>query len=250
MSGFNILKMNIRKIANPFNIVFTESNHSYSSDINPNHISVTTLLKKYQNEFPKDALDKYAEKNNLTEEYVKYCWDEQRRLGTEIGSWLHIQLENRLNNKIPDLNYLLTQEDSLEKQLIKNQYLTNYEIQINKYLEEVKDWNYLGSEMIVGNKKYAGQIDTPFSTHLDDFKNDKVINFTNKWQKLKYPFDDLDDCNWNKYCLQINMYRALLPKSISDNFTRPDRIIKFDRSSQDYQVYEVPDLQHRIKEIL
>lgn len=250
---------NIRKIANPLDIVFAEKNHKYFSDYNSNHISVTTLLKKYQKEFPKDMYIKYANKRNLDPNYVKYCWDEQRRLGTEIGSWLHINLENRLQNKVPDLDYLITQENSMINHEIKLQFLENYNVQINKYLQFIKDQTYLGSEVIVGNQHLAGQIDTLFLEGIDDFKNDKVIDFENSYEgwkgqkvhvKMNPPFDDLDDCNWNKYCLQINLYHYLLPEEIKNNFTRPHRIIKFDRYSKDFSVYEVPDMQDRIKQII
>jgi hypothetical protein len=252
--------MNIRKEANPLDIIFREKKHTYSSAFNPNHVSVTTVLKDYQQPFDVESiLPKYAKKNGYTEKYVRQKWDDQRNLGTEIGSWLHIQLENQLQNKVPDLSYLITKEPTIEKHFIKQQYLSNYHIQIAKYLKFVKDQTYLGSEIIVGNEKNAGQIDTLFLEGIDDFKNDKNIDFESwsytNWQgekiskKMLPPFQDLDDCNWNKYCLQINFYHFLLPEEVKAKFTRLHRIIKFDRYSQDFEVHEVPDWQERIKQL-
>jgi hypothetical protein len=192
-------------------------------------------------------------------EEVQSIWDDMRNLGTEIGSWLHMQLENQLNNKIPDLDYLITKEPTAEKQLTKLKYLENYHIQIAKYIEWKKDYDYLGSEIIVGNEKYAGQIDELNSQCIHDYKNDKEIKFENSYtnwkgkvihKKMLPPFDDLDDCSWNKYCLQINIYHYLLPEEIKNCFSEPNKIIKFDRYSEDFQVYEIPDWQERIKQIL
>lgn len=252
--------MNIRKICNPEDIVFHEEGHKYLHPNGDQLISCTTLLKDYFIPFPKDAAAKFAKKHGRTIEDVQAEWDWKRNLGNEIGSWLHIQLENQLNNKIPDLSYLLTKSSTPEKQKAKDEYIANYKIQIKKYLEFVKDMNYLGSEIIVGNKKNAGQIDTLFSECIHDFKNDKEINFEGysyiNWKgekitkKMLPPFQDLDDCNWNKYCLQVNLYHFLLPKEIQNIFTEPHKIIKFDRYSEDFTVYDIPDMQDRIKQIM
>ena len=252
--------MNIREACNPLDIIFREKDHKYFSEVNENHVSVTTLLKDYFQKFPQDAAKKYAKKHNRTLEDVQKEWDWKRDLGTEIGSWLHIQLENQLQNKIPDLDYLLTKSDTPERQKDKDGYIANYHIQIANYLASIKHLDYLGSEIIVGNKTNAGQIDTLFSQCIHDFKNDKEINFESwsytNWQGIKIskkmlpPFEDLDDCNWNKYCLQVNMYHYLLPEEIQNCFSEPHKIIKFDRFSKEYEIHEIPDWQDRIKQIM
>jgi hypothetical protein len=252
--------MNIRNICNPLNIIFREKDHKYFSDENENHVSVTTVLKGYFIPFPKSAAKAYAKKHDRTLEDVQKEWDWKRDLGTEIGSWLHIQVENQLQNKIPDLDYLLTKSETSERQEKKDGYIKNYHIQIAKYLKYAKQFTYLGSEVIVGNKKNAGQIDNLFSECIHDLKNDKEINFESwfyiNWQGVKIskkmlpPFEDLDDCNWNKYCLQVNLYHYLLPEEIQNCFTEPHKIIKFDRYSEDFEVHEIPDWQDRIKQIM
>jgi len=251
--------MNIRKICNPRNIIFREEDHKYFSEGNPDYISVTTLLKRFTPEFPLNMAERYAKKRNLDPKWVQQKWDDQRNLGTEIGSWLHINLENQLQGKIPDLRYLITEEPTEQKKILKARYLANYRIQIKNYLEFVKDMDYLGSEIIVGDKDRAGQIDTLFSSCIHDFKNDKEILFEKfyiNWRgdkvhkKMYAPFEDLDDCNWNKYCLQVNLYHSLLTEEIKNCFSEPHKIIKFDRYSQEYEIFEIPDWQDRIKQLI
>jgi hypothetical protein len=239
---------NIQEIANPNKIVFKEAGHEYVwPQTFAKLTSVTTKLKEMQNEFPEEELHKYAEKHNLPVEYVRAKWDDQKRIGLELGNWLHLKLEGILQYKIPDIK--LTKESTTTKQLIKDQYIRNYTKQINAYLRFLKRNNlhYLGSEIVVGNTLYAGQIDCLLKQCIHDFKNDKEIEFHNQFQKMKPPFDDLDDCNWNKYCLQVNAYHFLLPEEIKSNFTQQHKIIAFNRNLTKFHVYPVPDMQERIK---
>lgn len=250
--------MNIRKKANPNNIVFHEKGHIYVNPDGDILKSVTTVLKDYQIPFPDDAVIKYSKKHNRTIKDVQAEWDYKRNLGTEIGSWLHLQIESQLLGKVPDLDYLITNNGTKEQYEEKLQYLENYKIQIAKYLEWQSQFTHIGNEIIVGNKKNAGQIDELNLQCINDYKNDKEINFEKSWinwkgekvhKKMLPPFQDLDDCNWNKYCLQINFYHYLLPEEIKSKFTQPHKIIKFNRYSEDFKVYEVPNWQDKIKQI-
>ena len=44
----------------------------------------------------------------------------------------------------------------------------------------------------------------------DDYKTNKKIDTTNPFQKMKYPLNHLDDCNFIHYAIQINTYEWLL----------------------------------------
>jgi hypothetical protein len=251
--------MNIRKQCNPLSIIFQEEGHQYYSEFNKKHTSVTTFLKQYQVPFPDSAVHTYAKKHNRTVEDVQAEWDYKRNLGTEIGSWLHMQIENQLLNKVPDLSYMITNNRTPLQYKTKLRYLENYKIQITKYLEWQSKYTHIGNEIIVGNKTYSGQIDELNVECIHDYKNDLEIKYENSWsnwkgvkthKKMLGPLSDLDDCNWNKYCLQISMYHHLLPEVIKEKFTEPNKVIKFDRFSQDYQTLILPDMRNRIKEIL
>jgi hypothetical protein len=180
--------MNLRKFCNPLGIVFKEKGHKYYSSVNKNHVSVTTLLKKYAVPFPKDAVIKYAKKHNRTVEDVQKEWDEKRDLGTEIGSWLHMQIENQLLNKVPDLSYMITNNGIPEDYNTKLEYLENYKIQIANYLEWQSKYTHVGNEIIVGNDIHAGQIDELNIECIHDYKGfplDTLVPTPNSFVKIK-----------------------------------------------------------------
>lgn len=45
---------------------------------------------------------------------------------------------------------------------------------------------------------------------IDDYKTNEEIQMENKYQKMKYPVNHLDDCNYNHYALQISLYAYML----------------------------------------
>ena len=78
------------------------------------------------------------------------------------------------------------------------------------------------SEMIVfaEDLKIAGSIDMlyrdpddPTGFIVADWKRSKQIKFDNKWQKGLHPFlEDLDDCNFIHYSLQLSIYKYILQR--------------------------------------
>lgn len=90
----------------------------------------------------------------------------------------------------------------------------------NKGLEETS----FGSEMVEGipelrlyNHKYriAGTTDDPIFfpnriVDINDWKTNKAIKFENSWDKMLYPLNHLDDCNFNHYNIQLSLYGWML----------------------------------------
>lgn len=56
---------------------------------------------------------------------------------------------------------------------------------------------------------------------IEDYKTNKELKFENRYQKMKFPLEHLDDCNWNHYRLQLSLYmymlerRGYIPKSLA-----------------------------------
>ncbi len=46
--------------------------------------------------------------------------------------------------------------------------------------------------------------------YIDDYKTNENIKKKNEFQTFKSPLEHLDDCDWNKYKLQLTMYGVLL----------------------------------------
>lgn len=195
--------------------------------------SVTTLIKDYRHPFKRDYHINRLINSPTKEKYfgrtyqdVKDEWDKLRVLGTSSGSILHDYLEHLWSNKIYPLNYY---RDDIIKNLSEEEFkqfedkcitLTDY---ADKFKEEHPNIIPIKPELIVGNDKYAGQIDLlAYDTAINeyiliDYKNDKKIGYTNQYQNFKKPLTHLEDCEFNKYSLQVNLYRKLLEPVIEIN---------------------------------
>ena len=187
-------------------IIFNEDPHIYYLEDKPDEIftSVTQLCKKYRadKDFVKIAKT-YAKKNNLNKKHVKAEWDKKAELGSHRGNSVHAYAESLVTG-VPS---------KLHKQY------ENYYKQIKiRFKRQFKHSDELISEYIVGllDAKKAGMIDLlqreKNIINIIDWKTNETIKVYNKFQKMKSPFEKLDDCDLNIYKLQLNIYRYILIK--------------------------------------
>lgn len=86
------------------------------------------------------------------------------------------------------------------------------------FITDHPDWVLIGCEVKVHNHKIAGTIDAVFKTNdgnvLVDWKRCKSIDFSGHGRGI----DEMmyvEDCNFNKYSLQLSLYRQLIDIPIS-----------------------------------
>lgn len=180
-----------------------------------------------------------------------FNWHIKKEIGLWLGSLVHSYIENYKVNKIIDTSIspsFLSLLNSPQLSLLI-QYRDNLLFQANNFLDDFSHYNYIASEVVIGNDLIAGQIDYLTKECIIDFKNDLAIEYFNSYQSFKKPLKHLDDCNYNKYCLQVSMYRYLWEEK-GGELREKDKIVKFDRFSQDYQVIEIPYLKEECELIL
>jgi hypothetical protein len=219
-------------------------------------ISVTTLIKKYQPKFDEDYWAEYkAKEYGITKEEVLKYWELLRNKGTGKGSIVHDHLENRWWGKVYEIDYRkyipplgttdLIKFDKRQEKLI---------IMANQFVKDHKNIVPIRTELIVGNNKVAGQVDF-FGYNLDtkkfivlDWKTDKAINYGNDFQVFKSPIMHLDDCNINKYSLQIKMYQELLKQAIPEE--KESYIVWFNADNDTYKKIQLKDLTNEARLLL
>jgi hypothetical protein len=87
---------------------------------------------------------------------------------------------------------------------------------IDKFcLSEIeKGWIPVAVELMVSNEDVAGRFDGLFyfedKLYIRDVKTDKEIKYGNPYDRMKKPFNDLEDCNYNGYMLQLNIYKDII----------------------------------------
>ena len=214
------------------NITFTEEGHKYTitdsegNPINKPIVSTTETIGKYHDHFNADkALDKmsfdadgiYIGKNESykgkNRKEIKLGWEENGKNASELGTATHQDIENFFNGD-PVLY-----PDSKEHQMFLN-FWRDYQEKNpthRPYRTEclIYDDNPNCKSILAGSIDFLA-IDEDDELHMFDWKRAKDIkkenSFTTKYgdvihKKMYKPFNDLDDCNYNHYRLQLNFYR-------------------------------------------
>jgi len=242
-------------------ILFIDSNHSYWHN-NIRFLSVSALKKSVEPDFDHEywsyykAIEategvkpvplkdsrrykirgKYFTLNQVKKIYdrseILREWKTAKTDGLEGGSEIHNYMEHRWSGKIFN--------ESIEKRIARiYTHLSKFLIPIA--IEKiVADYDF----------RFAGQFDGLFYSRgeviLRDIKTDKDIKFTNKYDKLLPPLEFLDDCNFNIYTLQLNLYARCIEKytSIKVNRLVIDHIPRLPEiAGYDYREIEVPKIK-------
>ena len=251
-------------------------------------ISVTTLIHSFTQPFDKEfwsaykALEKLLSKedwaiekksllntkkfdkvllelHNITEDQfnkeqqtILDMWDEENRNSCERGTRIHADLENSFYKKKKDID------------------LSKY--QIGGKFECIKDHNNLDLENGIypeylisrvsedGKLRIAGQIDLLVKKGnkiiIGDWKTNKKIDLksffdskTKTSSKMKYPLNNLDDCNYNHYCLQLSTYAWMIQK-LNPEFEIEDLVLVHFDHTDNMTVYHLPYLKDEVIKML
>jgi hypothetical protein len=227
-------------------VSFTEHDHSYINKLTGKRlISVTTLIKKLQIPFDeKRFLPLSAAKLNLTELEVLEEWKKQKEFGIEVGKLIHLYLENLFINKHIQITTQLDIVDRLN--LYKNfayNYYNDHQHLLPVFYEKIITINNIAGQLDFLGYNLKENIYT-----LRDYKTDKKFRTENRYQKFKYPINHLDDCEYNKYALQLSFYRYML-EPLNLEF-EDNKIIWFNEQNTNYKIIELPYLKDEVNLII
>jgi len=222
-------------------ILFEEKGHIYTFlPTKESFLSVTTLIHSYFPKFDEDEVIKRmmrsrnwakSKYNGMTAEEIKAEWKETRETAAALGTCLHKQIEDFLNRrlkKLPDTREFKMFLDFWFKFSQANPRYQPYRTEWIIYDEQVK---------------VAGTIDFVLADEkgnlvLLDWKRSKEIKRGNPYQKGFPPIAHLDDCNFNHYSLQLNIYRHILEERYKRNILAMF-IVVFHPDQEDYQFIHI-----------
>jgi len=244
----------IKKINELYGYIFFEDDtHSYyNRETGEILTSVTTKLKQLQQPFNYHYwLTKKAKEENVLPHVIAERWELAKIEGSGIGSFLHDYLENLFKNKsvVPSLQRYGVIETDLIKE--KKETLLHF---ADNYRNDHEHILSLFTEQIIGTQRIAGQFDfLGYNTKnnkytLRDYKTDKKIDTENKYQNFKKPITHLQNCEFNKYALQLSFYRYIL-EPLSLDFEE-NKVIWFNQKNDNYAIIELPYLKNEIISIL
>lgn len=233
-------------------IEFKEKEHEYIVDGSSNgYISVTTVIKLFFPKFDADRIIDNWMKNQYKWKYNKYYgktkdeikteWKEKGNYSASLGTLLHASIENYYNQ----LN--LSIDTMIEKEY---NYFLDFHQNINSTLIPFRTEWYIFDE----DYQIAGSIDMVYQDHFNkyhiyDWKRTLGLKKQNPFQQGFYPFQELDDSNWNHYSLQLNLYKYILEKKYNI-FIESMNLVCLHPSNDTYIIEQVPNLQPLIQKML
>lgn len=208
-------------------VTFVESSHKYSLPDGTSLTSVSSILSNYKNEFDPDGhiIRACARKAGVTVEEIRAKWDKERDDACDRGHRLHSQLEHYVNTgKILDADF---------KDVVLQ-------------FSDIKFTGKLFSEIRLFSSQYkiAGTTDlvewfSDNTVNIGDFKQNKKIAVKSKYnKKLLYPLDKFDECEFEIYTFQLNLYALMLREH---GFKTKDmKLYYIPPSTRKLEIYDIP----------
>lgn len=205
-------------------ISFLEEPHLYLIDGKevPGLLSVTTFVHQFFEHFDADKVienmmnskgwvnSKYYGK---TLEEIKTEWDTIRDEAADAGTKMHLAIEQYYNSQID--SSIPLEQDSTVIDTKEYRHFEEFKKDHAHLVPFKTEWRIFDEEL-----KIAGSIDMIFKDpnndeciYIYDWKRSKEIKYQNRFQKGLKPLEHLDDCNYNHYTLQLNVYRYLIEKN-------------------------------------
>jgi hypothetical protein len=218
-------------------IKFFPQPHIYLIDDNPNTISASTLVKRFFEDFDEEhwAATK-ARQRGVTTQTQKDEWEANRKNSADLGTQLHLEIEKyfesnktiKPHNK-PEFDYFIR---FYEKHLL---HLKLYRTEWRIFDDLI---NVAGTADMIFKKD-----DGTYAIY--DWKRSKDIKEYNNFNNGIGVCSDLDDCNYNHYCLQLNIYKKIL----EDHYAKPVSEMYFVRlhpNFDDYKIFPVPNMREKV----
>ena len=271
------------------NVCFNDENHCYwNINDNEKYISVTTLIHQFTQPFDKDfwsaykALEKHIPKDswaiekksllnskkfdksildlyniselefNKTQQEILDEWDNENRKSCERGTKIHEELEYSFYNNPHNI--------SLQKFGIGGKFeckkdYSELDLEYGVYPEYL-----IYRESDDGILRIAGQVDLIIKSGNEitivDHKTNKKIEqksgfntSTRSNVKMKYPLNNLMDCNFYHYTMQLSTYAWMLQK-INPNFIIKDLILNHYDHDGKNTLYHCEYLKSEVEKML
>lgn len=237
-------------------MIFTEEGHTYEEG-ERKFTSVSQILKLLEK--PKNwkaIAKKYATKVGKTVTEVEAEWKEKKDKSIVRGKEYHTSKQSKLNaagfiqrkNQHCTIKFYLPTGGRI--------YQPDFRLEDNTIYTEFMVWDEESG--ICGT---ADEVECISQTiHINDHKtNEEIVRQgfyipSKGREKLLAPVAHLDDCNWNKYCLQLSLYMYMVWKhnkhlKVGDLTLNH---VEFDKEGKSTKVnpLRVPYLRKEVKDII
>lgn len=189
---------------------------------------------------------------------MKLSWANIARIGVTRGSAMHDYNENLWRGKKMHNEF----DNKFEQ---SHTGVDEYEYKMSIYKLRMFSDNFyndhkeylipISLEQVVSDDELliAGQIDCLFfdlrdnEYYLYDYKTDKKIETSNYFGKFKKL--NLDDCNYNKYSLQVYLYKYILEKHTSIRI-KDCKIVWLNKDQNNYKIYNLKNVSSEVEYLI
>lgn len=227
-----------------------------------NYFSVTRLIKGYFPEFNADiVIEKMMSSPNwINSKYygmkvqeIKDLWSSSAEISAKKGTEMHNAIEEWYTKGIE------WDDDSIENKQFKHfknryskffQFPFHMELQVSVTDKHMKDYNV--SDFLLYGIIDAIFVNTRGEATLVDWKRCKDLKRNNKFEKGLGPLSHIDNCNFNHYSLQLNIYKFMLEKTTKLKVIDMCLVVFNPESihDYDYEVIHVPNMTNEVNYII
>lgn len=239
MSEIELIKEKL-KVFDDKKFKFHEKEHKYFYG-DTELISVTTFLKNFHLQFDSDFYSKKKAKElGTTVSEVLAMWKKAGDISRKMGSRVHLFIEDFLKGKKPSL------PSTVEAKVCCEKFLKYYN-------SKMKELTPVALEKLIFDLEWgiAGTVDALFygrgKLYLIDWKTNQRLRHDSDFcfnKMLLKPFGDLKDNEFNKYSIQVSLYRLILEKQGIDTEAACIIHVPYD---YDVTTYKALDLRDRIR---
>jgi hypothetical protein len=221
-------------------ITFYPANHIYIVNNSHLYTSVSTLIDRF---FPFDkegAAIRVSKTRGITVEEALHDFENAKTQGTILHSYIHNFLQSD-GNDIPDINPEIQPAFNQFKHF-RDTHLADKEIYRTEWAIYDEDAGIAGTcDLVVVNE------DGTYT--LYDWKRTKGIWRTGfEGQTGIGIFSDMQNCNFNKYSLQLNLYKQILERKYKLNISK-SYIVQFYPLENPYELIEANVLSDKTTEL-
>ena len=238
-------ELKIKILDNFKGLEFVEEEHKYFYNSKPISISVSGLIKKFVKEFDAYKISGIiAQRDGLDQKDILQGWKDTAKEATDKGHSTH------LFGEVYPFNRHLKPSTNLEKAIVKFwddlppfviPIMTEVKMFHKKYMfagtADILLYNTITETFIIGDYK----------TNKDLFKNYKGIENNFQGQMMLSPFENMLDCPFNKYQLQLSFYQLLFEQT---GFRVSSRKLIWLLPDGTYKLYDLDDHTRVLKEQL
>ena len=240
------------------NVSFDPGPHRYTHADGREFSSVSRLLSSIEVPFDRDGISKAMARKLASEKGISIQdaqaeilseWDDKRDSASDHGNWIHDNLENY--HKLGTCDEKLRPVANKIKELYQNYYKIYSEVLLSDTETSVAGQ----TDLVVQRQRTENTLFDFYDYKTNEQKGIQFDSINRKKDPWKHynkfflpPFDHLEDCNYNRYSLQLSVYAYIAQRQYGINIGRL-AIIFIDKDLQ-IQILPVAYLRHEAQRLL